>query len=29
VIFALPILPLTLTMFPLNEVLGRLVKIVL
>jgi len=29
VIFALPILPLTLTMFPLNEILGRLVKIVL
>jgi len=29
VIFALPILPLTLTMFPLNEIIGRLVKIVL
>ena len=29
VIFALPILPLTLTMFPLNEIVGRLVKIVL
>jgi hypothetical protein len=28
-IVALPILPLTLTMFPLNEILGKLVKIVL
>jgi len=29
VIVALPILPLTLTMFPLSEILGKLVKIVL
>jgi hypothetical protein len=29
VIVALPILPLTLTMFPLSEIVGRLVKIVL
>jgi hypothetical protein len=29
IIIALPIMPLTLTMFPLNEILGRLLKVVL